>query len=96
MATPELAEAWQRRFGPAYYSFVHRDVLFLCLSTDDGQEPTLGDAQVDSICSAIDQHPDVRWTLLFMHRPLWLTDEGEAGQRQFERLERKLEGGPTR
>jgi hypothetical protein len=94
MATPELAEEWQRRFGPAYYSFVHRNVLFLCLNTDDGQKPTLSDAQVDSISSAIDQHPDVRWTLLFMHRPLWLSDEAGAGHRQFERIERKLEGRP--
>lgn len=94
MATPELARAWRDRLGPAHYSFVHRGVLFLCLNTEDGQKPGLGDEQVDAISLAIDQHPEVRWTLLFMHRPLWLAGEGEPGRRQFERIEQKLTGRP--
>lgn len=94
MATATLARAWRDRFGPAYYSFVHRGVLFLCLNTEDGQKPGLGDEQVAAISLAIDQHPEVRWTLLFMHRPLWLSAEGEPGRLQFERLEQKLAGRP--
>jgi hypothetical protein len=94
MATATLARAWRDRFGPAYYSFVHRGVLFVCLNTEDGQKPGLGDEQVDAISLAIDQHPDVRWTLLFMHRPLWLSQEGEPGRLQFERIEQKLAGRP--
>jgi hypothetical protein len=94
MSTAELARAWRDRFGPAYYSFVHRGVLFLCLNTEDGQKPGIGDEQVDAISLAIDQHPEVRWTLLFMHRPLWTADEGDPRRRQFERIERKLAGRP--
>lgn len=94
MVTKPLAEAWQERFGPAYYSFVHRNVLFLCLNTEDGQKPGLGDEQVNAINLAIEQHPEVRWTLLFMHRPLWLSEAGEPGRRQFERIEQKLAGRP--
>jgi hypothetical protein len=94
MTTATLAQAWRDRFGPAYYSFVHRGVLFLCLNTEDGQKPGLGDEQVESISRAIDEHPEVRWTLLFMHRPLWLSEAGEAGRLQFERIERKLAGRP--
>jgi hypothetical protein len=94
MATAALAQAWQERFGPAYYSFVHRGVLFLCLNTEDGQKPGLGDEQVDALSLAIDQHPEVRWTLLFMHRPLWVAEEGDPQHLQFARIERKLEGRP--
>jgi hypothetical protein len=94
MATKPLAEAWQERFGPAYYSFVHRGVLFLCLNTENGQKPGLGDEQVNAINLAIEQHPEVRWTLLFMHRPLWLSEEGEPGRAEFERIEQKLAGRP--
>jgi hypothetical protein len=94
MATKALADAWRERFGPAHYSFVHRGVLFLCLNTEDGQKPGLGDEQVDAISRAIDEHPEVRWTLLFMHRPLWLSNEGEPGRLQFERIEKKLAGRP--
>lgn len=94
MATAALAQAWRDRFGPAYYSFVHRGVLFLCLNTENGQKPGLGEEQVSAISRAIDEHPDVRWTLLFMHRPLWLSEEGQPGRLEFERIERKLAGRP--
>lgn len=94
MVTKALADAWRERFGPEYYWFVHRGVLFLCLNTEDGQRPGLGDAQVEAISRAIDEHANVRWTLVFMHRPLWLSAESELGRQQFERIEQKLAGRP--
>lgn len=30
-----LRDVWRRRYGPTYYSFVYRDVLFLVLDTED-------------------------------------------------------------
>ncbi len=27
------AQVWKERFGPAYYHFIYRDVLFLCLNS---------------------------------------------------------------
>src|SRR5690606_18050753 len=63
-------------------------------NTEDGQRPGLGDAQVEAISRAIDEHANVRWTLVFMHRPLWLSAESELGRQQFERIEQKLAGRP--
>ena len=31
----ELRNVWRRRYGPTYYSFVYKDVLFLILDTED-------------------------------------------------------------
>src|SRR5438067_12419368 len=35
LSNPVQAKKWRERFGPAYYHFVYRDVLFLCINTYD-------------------------------------------------------------
>lgn len=71
------------RFGVAYYHFVYRDVLFLCLSTNDGPDKGTGisQAQVDYAARVLREHQDVRWTLVFQHKPLW-RDKGAKGWNQ--------------
>ncbi len=94
ISNPVMARAWSERFGPAYYHFVYKGVLFLCLNTEDGGEAQLGDAQLAYFERALAEHPNVRWTLLFMHRPLWAGYEGRPGRAAFEHLEKKLAGRP--
>jgi len=36
---PPTKEAWRERFGPGYYHFVYRDVLFIALDTEDAERP---------------------------------------------------------
>ena len=110
-------EVWRERLGPTYYHFVYKDVLFLCMDTDDPpQAPhdwelegiakvqelkeshpeqanslkrelltrvkedaltgkayvaAFSDTQIDYFKEVIANHPDVRWTFLFVHRPVW-------------------------
>lgn len=92
ISNPVMADVWQERFGPAYYHFVYRDVLFLCLNTEDGAPASISDAQVQAFERAIKHYPNVRWTFLFMHRPLWNPSEGATGQAQFARIEQALRG----
>src|ERR1043165_780036 len=33
LSNPVQAKKWRERFGPSYYHFVYRDVLFLCINT---------------------------------------------------------------
>jgi hypothetical protein len=113
LTSPEMRDAWAQRFGPPYYQFVYKDVLFLVLDTEDytdlrrseihrarsealdalyaGQPDValemeyyqmpervtgeIGPAQSAYIQEAIAQNPDVRWTLLFMHKPVWQRDD---------------------
>jgi hypothetical protein len=73
-----LAEIWEERFGPSYYHFVYRDVLFLCLNSEEAMKGSdLGGIeapQYEYIKTVLGEHSDVRWTLVFMHQPLWLLD----------------------
>ena len=72
---------WEERFGPTYYHFVYRDVLFLCLNSEDqlrgAGRGTLSDEQFDYVQRVLAEHEEVRWTMLFMHQPLWLYEETE-------------------
>ena len=62
-----------------YYSFVYKGVLFVALNTiDDVRIGTshrdMTDAQYAWFKKQLDDHPDVRWTLVFMHQPdVWTT-----------------------
>ena len=65
-----MADIWEQRFGRSYYSFVYRDVLFVCLNTES-PETRISTAQIAWLEDELAAHKDVRWTLVFMHKPLW-------------------------
>ena len=72
-----MAEIWKERLGPSYYSFVYRDVLFLCLNTMEAGHPSLGQEQVEWAKETLRKHPDPRWTIVLLHHPLWVSgDDG--------------------
>ncbi|MCS7270435.1 MAG: metallophosphoesterase [Gemmataceae bacterium] len=64
---------WEERYGRRYYSFVYKNVLFLCLNSEtppDGMGTIDPEQQkwVAQVCAA---HPQVRWTFVFLHKPIW-------------------------
>lgn len=67
-----LKKQWTNRFGRTYYDFVYKNTLFLVLDTEDGNSDGIGQKQIEYIKNAISEHKDVRWTFIFMHRPLWV------------------------
>lgn len=79
LTNPVMQEVWQQRYGKAYYAFVYRDVLFVCLNTNDGELHHVSDEQVTWLRRVLGQHENVRWTLLFMHTPLWDDSLGHPG-----------------
>lgn len=88
MKSDMMVTEWRRRFGPIYYHFRYRDVLFLCLNTEDPPASHMSDAQVEYVRKALDDNKDVRWTLVFMHKPLW--DYKDTGG--WEKIEALLQG----
>jgi len=82
-----MTEEWEKRFGRSYYHFVYRDVLFLCLNSEDPPDTHISDEQIDYVGKVLGEYPDVRWTFVFMHKPLWL--ERDTG---WERVEAMLSG----
>jgi hypothetical protein len=128
LTSPAMREAWARRFGPLYYHFVYKNVLFLVLDTEDypdqrrseiheartealealngGQteealamayyqmpERVTGDVGAEQAAyfqQVIAQNPGVRWTMLFMHKPVWRRDD----DREFAAIEAALGDRP--
>lgn len=108
-----MREVWHDRYGPRYYHFVYKNVLFLVLDSEDYIEermqeiyearaiameimdgkregnaataeyfkmPERRTGEVSSTQSAyfekvIQETPHVRWTFLFMHKPVWMGEE---------------------
>lgn len=75
ITNPVMEQEWIKRFGRPWYHFVYRDVLFLCLNTEDPPPTHISKAQQDYVAKALAENPKVRWTLVFMHKPLWDYEE---------------------
>jgi predicted phosphodiesterase len=88
ITNPIMEEEWVQRFGHLYYHFVHRNVLFLCLDTEDPPPTHISQAQQDYVAKALAENPHVRWTLVFMHKPLWDYEE-DTGWARIEALLRQ-------
>lgn len=71
-----MAKMWKEKYGADRYHFVYKNVLFLCLNSEDGatalKDPDIGDEQLTYAKSILAKYPDVRWTMVFMHQPLWI------------------------
>ena len=80
-ANEESTAVWKEFYGDdTYYSFIYKNVLFVCLNTMDGRvagnkQVGIADRQYSWFKKTLDAHADVRWTMVFMHQPTeWLTE----------------------
>ena len=97
-----MANEWLKRFGPSYYHFKYKDVLFVVLNSElfgmvgAPDTPVPGPwkqaEQMEFVRSILAQNPDVRWTIVLLHQPLWdspridedwLEVEGLLGERNY-------------
>ena len=74
-----MEKKWNELFGVSYYHFIYKDVLFLCLNSEDnlrgaGRGP-IGDEQFAYIKKTLEENTQVKWTLVFMHQPLWVQED---------------------
>ena len=81
-----MAKEWEWRYKRPYYHFVYRNVLFLCLNTEDSPNGSLGEAQIAYAADVLASNADVRWTFVFMHRPMW----ADAKFTEWKRIESLL------
>nr|WP_299344452.1 metallophosphoesterase [Allomuricauda sp.] len=74
-----MEQKWKELFGVSYYHFVYKDVLFLCLNSEDNLRGagrgTIDDEQYEYIKKTLEENRDVKWTLVFLHQPLWIQED---------------------
>ncbi|RMG16366.1 MAG: hypothetical protein D6730_25245 [Bacteroidetes bacterium] len=87
-----MARKWKERFGRDYYHFVYKEVLFLCLNSEERMRGSgkgyIDEPQLAYIRQVLEEHPGVKWTLVFLHQPLW--DQEDPGL--WPEVERLLQG----
>lgn len=90
IGNPVMEKQFQKRFGSPYYYFIYKNALFLTVNTEDGGRSGISDRQVNYFKKIITDNPGVRWTFIFMHRPVWFSNsERKEG---YEKIEAALKG----
>ncbi len=86
LANKTMAENWGNRFGRAYYHFVYKDVLFLAVNSEDPHTKQISPDQLAYFKKALAENAGAKWTLVFLHQPLWVGDAEKSGWKAFEDL----------
>jgi hypothetical protein len=85
-----MDKRWRQKFGRRSYHFVYKKVLFLLLNTEDPPgvgDGRLGKKQIAAAKRALQDNPEIRWTIVAMHKPLWTSSKIEkTGWLEMERL----------
>lgn len=73
MGSEVSKQVWQEKFGRTYYHFVYRNVLFLMLNSEDPPGSSgFAPEQIAWAQRVLGENKGVRWTILVMHKPLWV------------------------
>ncbi len=90
--TKESAKFWEGKLGRKYYHFVYRNVLFLILNADDppGDPGGIGREQLAYVQRTLQDNAAVRWTIVAVHRPLWMNSNG--AKNGWSEVEKALNG----
>lgn len=78
LTNAKMIEFWGGRYGKSHYHFVYRNTLFISVNSEDGKASMVTPAQTAAIAKALEENKNVRWTLLFVHKPLWAEKDPEA------------------
>ncbi len=79
LTNPVMHRLWRDRFGPEWYSFDYKNVHFVCLCSEDPVNH-VGEKQLEFLQQDLDANQDARWTLVFIHKPLWTYAESQIAE----------------
>mgnify|MGYP006266254775 CR=1 FL=1 len=85
-----MRKHWLDKYGASYYHFRYKDVLFMAFDSNDGDGVAFSREQLDYFQRVLAENEDARWTLLFMHHPIWNYREFNG----FNEIEEALQGRP--
>lgn len=84
-------DMWPERYGRPYYSFVHKDALFVVLNTQDEQE-RIGPVQQEYLRKTLAAHANVKWTFVFLHNPLWTASPDRQKNNGWPQVQAAMKG----
>jgi serine/threonine-protein phosphatase CPPED1 len=89
ITNPVMDALWREKFGRRYYDVVYKNVLFLMLNSEDpptGGGGKISPEQVEFVKKSLEANRGVRWTLAFLHKPLWVySDPAKNGWLEVEK-----------
>ena len=64
---------WGERYGRRYYHFTYKNALFLCLCSENPPDEmgAIDAEQREWARKTLDANKGVRWTFVFLHKPIW-------------------------
>lgn len=71
ITNPVMETDYEQRYGRRYYSFTYKNTLFVILDSNDDDNYSLKPAQTEFVLKTLKDNPDVRWTFVLMHHPIW-------------------------
>ncbi|MEO1617375.1 MAG: metallophosphoesterase [Planctomycetota bacterium] len=74
VTNPTMHRIWREKFGKEWYSFDYKNVHFVCLLSED-PSARLGEEQLAWLEMDLENSRDARWTLVFLHKPIWTYSE---------------------
>jgi hypothetical protein len=102
MSNAVMAEEWKSRFGPSFYHFTYKGVLFVALNSElfgmvhdrtaSLPGPWTQAEQMAFVERVLAENRDVRWTFVLVHQPLW--DYGPQAHPDWAKVEALLADRP--
>src|SRR5262249_18716118 len=90
VSNPDMVKYWGAHYGRRHYHFLYRNVLFVMLNSEDPKKKDgdkITDDQLAYVKKTRDANRDVRWTFVFLHKPLWImTNVDKTGWLDVEKL----------
>lgn len=79
MANKVLVQKWGERYGRRYFHFVYKNTLFvsLCSETPPESVGAIDPEQNEWLKKTLAENKDVRWTFVFLHKPIWTAKDLE-------------------
>lgn len=75
LTNPMQKDIWKDRFGRSYYHFLYKDVLFLCVNSDDPnvdkEDGRISKEQIEYFEKVLKDNSKVRWIFVCLHKPMW-------------------------
>jgi hypothetical protein len=77
VTNPVQAKTWGERYGKRYYHFTYEKCLFLSLCSENPPDEmgAIDKEQQEYVKKTLDANKDVRWTFVFLHKPIWVAKD---------------------